>query len=137
MSRASRVRNRSTRSRAALSMVAHQAAVMPPHAAQMAFVHGESAGAAVGLDFVAMEAAADELPIVALGADAALIALHDLDIVGRDEAGRAESEFVLPEARLVDLGRRALQQHRLVIDEGLVDAHRLEPADMRHDVDEV
>src|ERR1700680_4953611 len=107
MSRASRKRNRSTRSRAALSIVArgsmsiHQAPVMLPHPAQVALVHGEAAGAAIGQSGSAVEPAADELPIIPLGADAALIALHDLDVGRGDQPCRTEAELVLPETRLV------------------------------------
>ena len=118
--------------------VIHQRRIVLPHPAQVVLVHGEPGGAAIGHALLAMQAAADErcqsLP-ACLNAD--LVALHDLDVVGRDEAGRAEPELVHAQARLVDLGGSALEQHRLIIDVGLVDADRLQAADVRHDVDQV
>src|SRR5687767_11263189 len=101
MRRASRYRKRSTRvSLIARSnprsggMLFHDLRVVPPHAAQVILVHRVASRAAVGQVPITVHAAADELPVVALRIHAKLVALDDLDVVGRDQPAGAEAEFV-------------------------------------------
>src|SRR6478735_8453512 len=102
MRRASRYRKRST----SASLIAtsrprscrmrlHDLRVVLPHAAQVILVHRVPRRAPVGQNLVAVQAAADELPVVALGIHAELVALDDLDVVGRDQPAGTEAELVL------------------------------------------
>ena len=91
-------------------MLLHDLRVVPPHAAQVILIHGVARRAPVGQDLVPVQAAADELPVVALRVHAELVALDDFDVVGRDQPARAEAELVLAKPCIVDLGRRALEQ---------------------------
>jgi len=68
--------------------VAHELGVVPPKSAQLIFIHVMTDGRAIGQLLFAMNAAADEEPLVALGLETDLVALHDLDVVGeRKPAG--------------------------------------------------
>src|SRR5262249_3345690 len=78
----------------AVSGAAHQPSVVLPQTAKLVLIHVVADRAAVGQSVLAVDAAADEEPLVAPGLQADLIALHDLDVVGRQEPGR-------PEARLM------------------------------------
>src|SRR5215470_10685594 len=74
------------------SMLLHDLHIVSPHAAQVVLVHRVARRAAIRQDLVAVHAATDELPVVALRVHTELVALHDLDVVGRNEPARAEAE---------------------------------------------
>src|SRR5262249_16250171 len=93
----------------AIALPVHHPGVVLPHAAQVVLVHGVSGGAAARHLPDAVQAAGDVLPVVATCLNADLVALHDLDVIRRDEPGRPEPEFVLAQAGGVDLLGRALE----------------------------
>src|SRR4051812_17407627 len=99
---------------------------MPPKPAQLVLVHVVTDGRAVWQLFFAMNATANEEPFVALSLETDLVALHHLDVVGRQEARRAEARLVAAQDLLIDLRRDAFQRRRLIVDVGFVDADRLQ-----------
>src|SRR6185437_260070 len=84
-----------------------------------------------------MGATAEEQPLVAAGAERRLVSLHDLHVVGRDESRRPKRGLVEPQQLLVDLGRRAFEEGRLIIDSRLIDAYGFDAAKMRLDEQQI
>src|SRR5262245_47810257 len=123
MRRASRYRKRSTSASLVAGsyppsrgMLLHDLRVVTPHPAQVILIHRVAGRTTFGKNALTVQTATDELPVIALRVHPELVALHDLDVVGRYQPAGTEAELVLTESRLVDLSRRALQQQRMVVD---------------------
>ena len=84
-----------------------------------------------------MHAATDELPVVAFRPHSDLTAFHDLDVIGSNEASRSKAEFMIAQAAFVDFVRRAFEEYRVIVDVALVNADRLDAAEVGHDVNEI
>ena len=110
---------------------------MAPHAPELILIHGMTGNGAV-LDLLfPVCATADIEPLIAFGLQRRLATFENLDIVGGQKSSRAEIAFVMAQQLAVDFGRRALEQGRLVIDIGLIDADRMQAAEMGLDLHEV
>src|SRR5712692_9778959 len=98
---------------------------MPPDAALGGFVGLMPGDSAIVTGF-AMQSPAQHQPFVDTGLETVLVALVSLEIVGRDSPRRTVDQVGLAEPALVNLLRRAFQQSRKVVNDGLVDADRLD-----------
>src|SRR5271155_3950575 len=95
------------------------------------------AGDAAVFADLAMESAAQYQPFVDARAEARLIALVGLEVVGRDPPGRSVDEVGLGEAALIHLVRRVLQQTWIVVHDGFVNADRLNHAKLIEDENQI